>query len=570
MNRTISAIAAVIAAAACAFPASAQELNSEFTVTHQVVPEERAATRLHLLPVITLPSVNAGRLPAATLANAAPLTPVSLSLEPAPWQTSISSWPWRGYASLAYGPVYNLDASAGYSLLRSDVASVGAFMQFNGFNYSSKHPDRAYRVYGPQRLHRNSLTAGLRSEWKPVRRGVLTASADYSFSAYNIPMPVVDKTLTPPGPFADPELCVLDRKFVNHNGVSLAADWRHAVTSRVSYTVAASYGLAAFSRLTDGATENRGSLGASLRYDHGRRSHWLVGLDASLIGLSDYGHKGVISFTPSYLLTLSHFSAQIGVRIDWLLGNIPRLTDSADGWIYPEVKLNWRPSSKFDLWGRADGRTDLNSMASLFEAQPYNYPVPFAADNLAIGTSQLYNFEAGMTIGPWFGASISLFGGVHMANKWLMPALRTGYWDAVDVSGAHYGFALDYSYRRYITLGARMELASSPDGDFTVGYYPWRDHARMDLNLSASSRPIQPLMIAVDYHLRTHRAKPLPAGFSQNLGSICDFGASVAYDVTPQWSVSLRGENLFNHIYYLGPAIPSQGLRIMAGVSYKF
>ncbi|MDE6118697.1 MAG: hypothetical protein K2F82_02400 [Muribaculaceae bacterium] len=55
--------------------AAAQELNSEFTVTHQVVPEEQAATRLQLLPSIALRPVDAGRLPASTLLGHTALMP---------------------------------------------------------------------------------------------------------------------------------------------------------------------------------------------------------------------------------------------------------------------------------------------------------------------------------------------------------------------------------------------------------------------------------------------------------------------------------------------------------------
>lgn len=577
---------AVILTISASIAATGQELNSEFTVTHEVVPEERAATRLHLLPVIDLPAVNAGRLPMSVLVNAAPFSPVGVGLEPAPWQTALSRWPWRGYASLNYGPLYNLDASAGYRYADTKNLTADAFMQFNGFKYGSKHPDKAYRVYGKQHLHRNTFTAGTRLAWCPIAGASLTAAADYSFSAYNIPMPIVDKTLTPPGPFANPEDCLMERNFVNHNGVNLSLGWNHRATDKLTYAISGSYGLTAFSRYPHAADENRGTVGASVRYDHGKVSHWLIGVDAQILRERWFGHKGVLSIHPAYVLTLNRFEATIGLKVDWRLGNILNfdiLGDRPSGWIYPDLKLNWRPSSKFDLWAKFDGRTDCNSMASLFEAQPYNFPLaysPMTVTNVTDGTtstyldplgySRIYNLEAGFTLGPWRGASITAFGGFHSASGWLTPAVRTGFWEARDVHGLHYGLALAYSYRKYLDLSARLEFASGMEDNFDEGYYLWRDHARMDLNVSADTRPIEPLCIRLAYHLRTRRAKPLPGGFSQDLGDISDLDASVSYDLTDRWSVSLRGENLLNHIYYLGPAIPAQGIRGMIGASYKF
>lgn len=569
----------------------AQELNSEFTVTHQVVPEERAATRLQLLPSITLQPVDAGRLPASTLIGQASLSPVTMGLEPAPWQTTIDRWPWRGYAQLAYGPTYNLDASAGYRVIDRNNLALDAFMQFNGFNYSSKHPDRAYRVYGPQHLWRNSVTAGFRSMWKPMENASLKVGGHYNFSAHNIPMPVVDRSLPTPGPFADPELCTIARNFVNHNGVELSARWRHAVTRKLSYTAGASYGLTAFSRYPDAPYENRGSVSAGVRYDHGRRSHWLLDLEARWLSVEDYGHKGLLTFFPRYLLTLDHFTATIGIKVDIRMGNVVNQSMKADvtnnycdtdGWIYPAINLSWRPSSKFILWGKFDGRSDTNSLASLFEAQPYNYPVNYLpvaritsdgttfTQNVPLGYSSIFDMECGMTLGPWHGAAITAFAGFHSASDWLTPGTRTGYWEERDVTGGHYGIALEYAYRSYIALNARLEFSSGEDGDYDSGYYLWRDHAHMDMTLSASSRPIKPLALKVAYHLRTRRQKPLPGDANQNLGNIRDLDASASYDLTDRWTVSLRGENLMNHIYYLGPAIPSQGIRFMAGATYKF
>ncbi len=142
----------------------------------------------------------------------------------------------------------------------------------------------------------------------------------------------------------------------------------------------------------------------------------------------------------------------------------------------------------------------------------------------------------------------------------------------------HFGLKADYSYRSYLDFSAKLEMATSPDDDFDQGYYPWRDHARLDLDIKATIHPIEPLDIQIGYHLRTHRAKPLPGplsyiglgDYSQALGNISDLNIGAHYRINDMWGVFLRGENILNHRYYIGPAVPSQGIRCLAGATVRF
>ena len=51
-----------LAALMLGLTAGAQDLDTEITVNHEVVPEEHAATRLRIMPQISLPKIDAGRL----------------------------------------------------------------------------------------------------------------------------------------------------------------------------------------------------------------------------------------------------------------------------------------------------------------------------------------------------------------------------------------------------------------------------------------------------------------------------------------------------------------------------
>lgn len=146
---------------------SAQNLNTEITVSHEVVPEERAATRLRLLPSVSLPSVNPGRLPSASRFTPATMTPFINRLEAACYADSLRRSPWRGYASLIYGPTYNLSASAGYRFIESRNLILDGYMQFNGMSYVSKYPAIDYD--GKVCFRRNTAMAGAKTSWTTTK-----------------------------------------------------------------------------------------------------------------------------------------------------------------------------------------------------------------------------------------------------------------------------------------------------------------------------------------------------------------------------------------------------------------
>lgn len=552
---------------------NAEDLNTQITVRHEVVPEERAASRLSIFPAISLPAVNPGRLPAATDATASKLTPFIRTLEPAAYATTPTPWPWRGYAVAGYGPTYNLAASAGYKFIDRQDLSAKAFMQFDGLKYTSKHPDKPYRVYGPVTLRNNSVAAGADVAWQPFHGASFNANVLYGFSDYNVPVPVLNMGK----PFDDPADCRVDHYGINANMLKVNASWHHQTSRKFSYTFKAGYGLIRFGKIFEAVTENIGDLSLALNYDYGSVSHWNMRVSAQLINDSANGvagayNKGIISIYPSYLMTLKRFTLKAGVKIDSYTGNI----DSADGYngfIYPELLLDWHPSDFFNLYGKMEGRTDSNSFMSLYEAQPYNYPTMGGSYGLLgnlYGCSQIYSFEAGFGLGPWKGAGLQFFVGLDAANNWLTPAVKAGYWQSADVTGAHFGAKASYAYRSYLDISIKAIYATAPDNDFKTGYYLWRDHARWDLSAKAIVRPIEPLAITLSYHLRTGRAKPMPDFMSQPLGNISDLNASASYRINNQWSVFINGENLINHRYYLGPAIPSQGIRGMIGATYLF
>lgn len=524
--------------------AIAQGLNTELTVTHEVVPEEQAATRLRILPAVTLPDVTPGRLSAASNFAGGTLTPFFNRLQPADYLTSSTRYPWRGYAALGYGPVYNLAASAGYRFVEREDFALDGYLQFDGMSYKS-HFTSFESIY-PDKVgfHRNSALVGANTRWTPEgTSGELKASVFYQFSGYNFPI-------------LDLPTAIVTERDINANVVKLDAGWG-ARTGNVEYRISGEYNMIAFAH---DEANNGGKLAGSVLWHAGEKSAWGIDLSASIVKSTILGHKGVIHIKPAYNLTTGKFKAQIGVDLDIKTGNVAY---NKTVLFAPDVQLVWQPSSYFNIWGKVSGRIDDNNRALLYNEQPY------LLSDFDAGFSRVYSADAGITVGPWRGASISVFGGHLTTKDWYMPAIVTGAMSAVNVKGFHGGLSFNYDYRQFLSVNAKAELAQSPDGKFTTGYAYWRDHARFNLTAQAIVRPITPLEISVGYQLRTHREKVLAIG-SLNLRTISNLKAGVRYAFTPRISAFLTGENLLNCHWYLGPSVPSQGIMGMIGATYKF
>ncbi len=535
-------IIALSLAAMTSMAAVAQDLNSEITVTHQVVPEEQAATRLRLLPEVSLPKVTQGRLPMASTLSRAELTPEIQTLEPAPWASTLLRSTQKGYAVLAYGPLWNLNASAGIRAVNRDSLQVDAFLQFNGFKYKTKYPDNFFNDNRKVSLRRNSGLVGGRMKLI-TNDGTLSATAVYDFSNYNMPFP--DRPST-----------------VNANLGSVNLGWNGLINPKFDYRAALDYTILGFG-YPGNPTHNIGSIDAGVNWHYSRSSHWGLGLRQLLMHSTSGNNKGVTHIEPSYSLSTKHFSARLAAGIDIKNGNVPY---DHSYMIVPKIDLSWRPSAHFNLWAKTDGRLEANSRAMLYDIQPY-----LRAEYEA-GFSRIFTADAGLTIGPWAGASIGFFGGYARTNDWLLPKDGFGEMHGVNVRGAHWGGELNYDYRRILSLKVRAEMAQAPVGEYETGYALWGDHAKFNLLCAATVRPIDPLEITLSYHLRTSRNKvssQMPTGY-QNLMNINKLNASVGYQITKQWTVFVNGENLLNRGWYLGPAIPSQGITIVAGAELKF
>lgn len=528
--------------------AAAQDLNTEITVNHEVVPEEQAATRLRIMPQISLPKVDVGRLPAVAHYLPAQLSPFISPLGPASYLDQNVRYAYRGYAMLGYGPVYNLTGSVGYRCVESDRLTVDAYGQFNGISYTRNYrklPAFMDGFDGKACFRRQSAALGANTRWT-TGKGTLTGSVLYDYIGYNYP---ILQLQMPP---------VTDKHIIDANLANVNVGWS-AAQSGFDYSVGVDYSTIYMGK--NNANNNRIALNGATTWYTSSKSAVNLELGFSMDHSSLTHNKGILHVLPRYSFAVSKFRLRLGANVDVRAGNVafgPQVL------IAPDIDVVWQPSTFFNIWGKVNGKIDDNYRGKLLDEQPY-----LLADFDA-GMSRIYNGDAGLTFGPLRGAAVQVFCGYTIAKDWYMPAIETGYMTPIDVKGFHWGAAFSYDWRRYVSTSIRLDMAQSPRGDYGKGYAPWRDHAKLNLVYNLIVRPIDKLDIGVGYHLRAGRQKTLGEGKDLNLCNISNLSASVSYRITPQWSAFVRGENLLNQNWYLGPAVPCQGIMGMVGASYKF
>lgn len=581
MNYTIRLAAAALLGASAAATAGAQQLNKEITVEREVVPIQREATRLNFMPAISLPPLAMQRLSPSDRAITARVPAGITVLDPAAWSDSIYVSPYRGYASIGFMPLYNAMLSAGYRIVDNSTTRVGAWLQYDGTVYTSRHTP-AFNNYAADKkyVRDNTATAGIYASQRIGASSELSGEFDYTYTRYNqiACRDWSSSTATETLPLGD---YLYNNQSVNRLNADLG--WKSTIND-LGYGVRAGYsrfafgnGWEAYDHTADlpAAKENNFRFGADLSADFDGAS--LAALDVDFSGLktsplidnvynyrisTDYS-TWLLRFSPSYAYRSGVFDIKLGARID-LTHNSGKAFHIA-----PDVKLAVNPSSMFAFEVSAGGGEWQNTLGSIF-AIGRNINSWSAYSNSHIPLT----LDARLRIGPLSGLYGELAGCFARANDWLMPA-GYGHFGNMrlfqqDIKGFRFGAAIGYRWSSIID--ARVEWQTAKN-DADEGYFLWRDRARNVIDATVKVNPIEKLSVDLGFTLRTDRRTftHMVGGPSMiPLGDVRNLSLGATYRLTPSVSVFVEGENLLNHRYSTVDNYESQGITGLAGASFKF
>lgn len=578
---------------AVSIAAEAQDLKKEITIEKEIVPELRAATRLNVNHAIISPSVKKNEISFSDRDIAVDIVPGMVRLDPASTFAAVTRSPWRGYASLGYFPAYNLGLSAGYNIVQNKSTVLNVWGQFDGFNYKTdtRFNEEKLKVTD----NTGMMGVGLSHYFNEAQS--LSLNAGFGFTSVKYP------GIAPAVMFSN-----------DFNGLYRSGNTRFNIDGRWrsgdranNYTIGLDVSMfsnsAKDSEFGYGVVVNGLNPPSAVRemnyaVDFGIKYGALaIDVDASFLNYNAMNRvvlgdvvitppwssassetaemysvvkgsgktNGVVSARPHFIFDGDMFQASVGASLQYTVNS------GKNFHIAPDVRLSVIPSSKFSAYACFGGGEHQNTLMSLFNESHFISPL------LAYENSHIpFTANIGLTVGPFSGASLELFGGYAIANDWLMPAMsKGGFFMPIDMKGWYGGARLRYKYRDIVDFSASFEAAPQKEDR---GYYLWRDRAEQVVKFDLSVRPVDKLMVEAAWELRGDRQiyHYLPSAergvesVPVDLSSMSNLSLRASYDFTDAFSVFARGENLLNKKWFDITGVQMQGLTGLVGVSYKF
>ncbi len=590
MNTRIALLALGLAATSTAF---GQGLHKEINVEQKIDPVKRDASRITVLPTLQLPAISRPQLSFSDKVVTTHVPNSITTLAPVAYGDKLYTSPYRGYAVLGLGaPLFNATFSAGYRAIDTDKTRLAVWSQYNGDIYREKITDI---VGGSSPEHTNYWRDHSASLGTDLRQAIgensaLDASLDYTYAYHTNPIGHMSYSQN----ISRANASALFSSKAEGLGYSVGAHYQHFGMYHFDIPDGYSYRLEDYPE--KGVRQNlfgaEGSfalpfgetteLGLDINADFLRTGAYLTPLypynNYDKFAASTGGTSGLISLTPHLDFGSQTFKGRLGVQADITTGGGKTFH------IAPEVMLAWTPSQIIGIEVTAKGGSQLNSLASLYDISSNLSPF------MAYGQSHIpYAFDGRLTVGPFLGAYLELFGGYAKANDWLMPIGDNiypgqGIYDRTDLSAWHLGAAVGYNYHKLFAFRASYETAPN---DYDHSYYEWRDRARHVVNAEMKLRPIEPLLVTLNWEFRSGRrtyymqenyigsVNDENAGVyylpeARTLGVCSNLSLGAGYTVTDALTIFARGENLLNRRHDIIGGRIAQGTTGMIGASLKF
>ena len=558
-----------------------QELHKDITVEQEITPSRREASRIAVLPTVTLSPVRASSL---AYSNKVVTTRVPNSfarLDPVAWGDKIYTSPYRGYFDFGIGgPLFMGDISAGYRIVDREKTRLNLWGQYNG---------DVYKRTGTT-WHDHTASLGLDLRQTVGSSSSLEAGLDYTYGFH-------DMAAFEGGRFS---------QSTSRVNASVSLSGRH---SGFDYEAGLRYGhfgyynphFQVLKPVAEGITDpyngyepaRQNLLGVTLggRLETGVTSH--VGVDLSADFLATGRHyvatlpfydeaatlmrsrtTGLVTVTPYFENRTSATTLRIGADVDFAVNSGKTIR------VAPDVTFAWHGLQILGIELKAYGGSTLNTLASLYDISPY------MNGSLAYRPSHMpYAFDAKVAFGPFFGGTIELFGGYAKADDQLMPVAggiypAGGVWESVDIKGYRYGARIGYDNGRTFAVSASYEGAPSK---WNRAWYDNCDRARHIAAADLKVRPVDKLTVTLGYEFRGGRACYMyapetvdMAGFDiypltrVSLGAVSNLKLGAGYAATDRLTLFVHGENLLGRkSYYIGGR-PVQSANGMIGAALKF
>ncbi len=564
-----------------------ENLSNTITIDRIIVPEERAATRMAVNPVLLPAKVKDVRLDFMEYLSASDLTRSILFTQPYPWGDSIEPSPFRGRATLGYLPEYNLIAGVAWRAVDTEPTLLNISAAFDGHRHTwsedmptSTGSDRINNF-----VRENSATVSAALLHRISAGSFLTAEAAFTYfnGACSTPSVAFDPSVGGIRNTFRQSADILDIKagYTGHYDAGIAFDTslhggifgfgeaRYDAADGLPAVREVNYGAAAGIRYTvDESSElaldvaadfysynHRGTVFGVSQNEKGEYMHYFAGGS----GIT----RMLASVSPAYRIRRGALSAILALKLDISTNSQGILRFS------PDVTVSYVPTSAVAVYAKVSGGEHSNSFGSLWRISHF-FDSSFVYDNSTLALRA----EAGINIGKINGFTAGLSIVYASADDWLLPAVIPGYanyFRYCDVKSWLAGVQLAYDYHG--VAGAYMSYHVVPSADKHI-YYQWRDRAESVAEAGVWLKPLKRLEVNVDFEYRAGRSifcsSIESAPLTVSLRDVANLKLKATYDISKRLNAFMELDNLLCHKYYDCFLLGAQRFGGHVGVSYSF
>jgi hypothetical protein len=567
-------------------------LKRELTLEREYNPVLKDAAKISQLPEIKEPEAPRSSTEFSNFTIPYIVSPYLRTIQPDSYFASLKTSKHRGYLNLSAGVPLNIDGDWGYQLLNTnrDYLSIYA-------SHRSTHQKVTYlHDAGSETMKINDNNVGI-SYRHHFDGAKFTADMQYLNAAFNyygqgIP-PSVPVNYNP------------DKNQMNHL-FQVRAGIESEENNEINYRINLAYNLF---KQKQGCLENiKGPLENRYAVDFDLKAPFnstvAVGLQGFLKSyfyqLPEYTNFSshiqpveknekynytTVSFNPYFTFTGDNWNARLGANIDFQFGTTKNFLLS------PNIRLNWLPVEKMQLYLQASGGIKENGYYNTFFENRYVNP------HFRIHDSRSpFDATLGINLLLFPNVSLDVFTGYRQAKD--EHFYVTDYLDVTNpvnyalmqqsiapvymkAKTFKWGVSMKYSYQDIFNIHLQGVFynwnCSNFNEDAIEGsnsiraLYPWNRPSFAGNIESGFRLPNLPLHFNLNYQLAVGRKSyTVSREQGENMKDIHDLSAKVTYPINSMISVYAAANNLLFQKYELWQGYPAQSFNIMGGISVKF
>ncbi|MDR3143119.1 MAG: TonB-dependent receptor [Tannerellaceae bacterium] len=573
---TLKALLIIVPAGFSRSMPAQENVNRELTLEREYDPSVQDANKVNTLPAIKEPV--AGKRPVDYAAFVLPAEPErELGILPSGnIMTDIAYDKRKGYLNFGIGNYLNINADAGYHILRTDKDQLNILFVHRSTNGTVKYlQQKPEREKVKAKLNDNAGGVNFRHQFEEA---ALKLGASYGYSSFNYyGLPGSGFYLWPSSeaPVLD-EANQANRLIKVNTGVESGEDAAIGYAVDLDYTnFSYKYGL---DTETDGVAEHgvEGKLALSSGFGGNQRAgiggkfnYFNYSLPVENVLFKNY-LEGTLN--PFYAINGDNWDVRLGAKVMFITGAGRKLFAS------PDIAANLTAGSKTVLYLIADGSIRSNSAYQLSRENRYINP-----EHGVTPSRTWLDATVGLKSGVAPGFRFNLFGGYKVTDKdyFFIPALRHGGFGNVsntlslNSKRLQVGLDMAYAYREVFEIMLKgvynkwsVEKKKDLFTESPVLEYGAYGRPEMEFNTGITVRPIDNLTLVLDYYLTAGR-KTYVAGV-EKMKNINELNLTGSYTVNDTFGAYIKLNNLLFQQYELLFGYPLQGFNAMAGITIHF